>query len=232
MAYKIMLFPLQSMTFVTSRALFPVMSRQQNSIEDMAALYLRAVSFVVFFTAPLMAGIFVLRAPFILYCFGSQWGQVSNILIWLAPVGFLQSIVSTTGTVFMARGRTDVLLKLGTLGTVLQVSAFIIGVRWGVIGVAICYFISNVLNAFPALIVTMRQLNSSITVLGKNLMASILNAGLMACGVYGLSIFTPNTLLGFAELIFAGVILYVVLAILFQQSNCKSLLRVLKPGIS
>ena len=36
----------------------------------------------------------------------------------------------------MARGRTDLLLRLGVLGSLLQISGFLVGSTWGVEGVA------------------------------------------------------------------------------------------------
>jgi PST family polysaccharide transporter len=159
--YRVMMFPLQSMSFVANRALFPVMSRQQGAPQQMAQLYLRALGLITTVTAPLMAGLWLLREPFVLVALGHQWGEVAGILAWLAPVGFVQSMISTTGTVFMSNGRTDILLRLGLLSTTLQVSAFFIGAQWGIVGVAMWYLVANVVNFFPAFYVTLRQMRSS-----------------------------------------------------------------------
>ncbi|RTL52950.1 MAG: colanic acid exporter, partial [Rhodocyclaceae bacterium] len=150
LAYRVMLFPVQNLTHVAARALFPLMSRSGR--EEGAERYLKTVAFIAFITAPLMAGLFVLREPFVAVVFGERWRETATVLAWLAPVGFIQSIVSTTGTVFMAAGRSGLLLAMGCLATVLQVLAFAVGTRWGVEGVAACYLVANVINAFPALV--------------------------------------------------------------------------------
>jgi O-antigen/teichoic acid export membrane protein len=182
-AYKVMLFPLQNMTYVANRALYPVMCRQE-SIAEMRTLYLKSVSVIVIITAPMMAGIFVLREPFIDTFLGAKWHEAASVLQWLAPVGFVQSIVSTTGTVSMVRGRTDVLLRIGILASVLQVSAFFIGVKWGIMGVAACYFVANFVGAIPAMIVALRQLDSTLGELMKETWAAIVAALLMAVSVW------------------------------------------------
>lgn len=164
-AYKLMMFPLQSMTSVASRALFPIMSRQQNDPEQMAKLYFRSLRLIATVTAPLMAGLWILREPFVEVSLGKQWADVSIILAWLAPVGFIQSLTSTTGTVFMATGRTDLMMRLGIIGAVLMVGSFFIGVQWGIEGVAICYLLANVLNIVPCFSLTLRQLNSTFALL-------------------------------------------------------------------
>jgi O-antigen/teichoic acid export membrane protein len=151
MAYRLMLFPLQNMTFVAARVLFPVMSRKQDAGDDVGALYLRTLGFIAFLTAPLMAGLFALREPFVQVMLGPQWQSSVTLLAWLAPVGFIQSLVSSTGTVLMARGSTGLMLRLGLVGAVLQVGAVVIGARWGIEGVAGAYLVANLLNAVPAL---------------------------------------------------------------------------------
>ena len=46
----------------------------------------------------------------------------------------------------MAKGRTDILLKLGIIGMILQVGAFIIGVQYTITTFAMCYLLANVIN--------------------------------------------------------------------------------------
>jgi PST family polysaccharide transporter len=69
----------------------------------------------------------------------------------MAPVGFVQALTATTGVVFMALGRTRLMLKLGLLGCTLQVGAYVTGVRWGLNGVAASILAANLLNAAPCL---------------------------------------------------------------------------------
>jgi O-antigen/teichoic acid export membrane protein len=179
-AYKVMLFPLQNMTFVANRALYPVMCRQENTA-DMRTLYFKSLSAIALLTAPLMSGIFVLREPFIDVFLGRRWHDAAAVLQWLAPVGFLQSLVSTTGTVSMVRGRTDILLRIGVVNALLQVASFFIGVKWGILGVAACYLIANLLGAIPALLVALRQLETTLSTLVREIWASV--AAALAMGI-------------------------------------------------
>jgi PST family polysaccharide transporter len=182
-AYKVMLFPLQNMTYVANRALYPIMCRQESTSE-MRALYFKSLSAIVVLTAPLMTGIFVLRQPFIDVFLGPRWHDAAAVLQWLAPVGFIQSIVSTTGTVSMVRGRTDILLRVGIVGALLQVASFLIGVRWGILGVAACYLVANILGAIPALLVALSQLDAKITALVRETWAATLSAFVMGIAVW------------------------------------------------
>jgi O-antigen/teichoic acid export membrane protein len=162
LAYRTMLFPLQNLTFVATRALFPVMSRKQTEPQEVASMYLRSISVITFFTAPLMAGLFVLREPFVDAVFGSSWGAAASVIAWLAPVGFIQSIVSASGPVFMALGRTTTMLRITVIASLAHVTAFIVGLRWGVAGVAACYFVTNCIMAVPTLMLVTRCVNSNL----------------------------------------------------------------------
>ncbi|MEO8003688.1 MAG: MOP flippase family protein [Betaproteobacteria bacterium] len=151
MAYRLMLFPVQNMTWVATRALFPVMSRHQNANAEIARLYLKSIAFIAFLTAPMMAGLAALREPFVTLVFGERWNAVAQVIAWLAPAGFIQSVVSASGTLFMAKGKTDGLFRLGVAGAVVQIAAFTAGSHWGINGVAGWYLTANVILAIPVL---------------------------------------------------------------------------------
>jgi PST family polysaccharide transporter len=230
-AYKIMMFPLQSMSAVAGRALFPVMSRQQNDRQQMARLYLRALRLIATLTAPLMAGLWLLREPFVLVALGDRWHEVPILLAWLAPVGFLQSLITTTGTVFMSTGRTDLMMRLGLLGTVLQVGSFLIGVRWGIEGVTICYLAANVLNGLPHFYFAARLLGSSLMGLGRALwqppLFSLIMLGMLYPALAWLqqAQARPQTVL--FSIAALGAMIYGLLTLLFSKElvhDCKRML--------
>lgn len=231
-AYKVMMFPLQSMTSVASRALFPVMSRQQNDREQMAKLYFRSLRLIATITAPLMAGLWVLREPFVYVALGKQWAEVANILAWLAPVGFIQSLTSTTGTVFMATGRTDLLMRLGVIGAVLQVSAFFVGVQWGIEGVAICYLVANILNAYPCFALTLKQLNRNFTdvlyIIWKPISFSIAMIYLVTLLNQLMMRTRYSSLTALIFLSTIGLIIYIFLMLIFSKEMAKDFEKFLK----
>ena len=224
-AYKVMLFPLQNMTFVANRALYPVMCRQENT-EQQRSLYLKSVAVIAMLTAPIMAGVFVLREPFIDVLLGSQWHEAANVLQWLAPIGFVQSIVSTTGTVSMVKGRTDILLRVGAFVAFLQVASFAIGVHWGIVGVAACYLVANFCGAIPALLVALRQLGSGFGALMTELWAPVAAAILMGIAVWATERVVGElaTSLRLATGIIVGALVYTALLFLFAPSKVRLML--------
>ena len=163
MSSKITLFPLQNITGPITRALFPEFSRNQNSIAALRKTYIRSVNMICIIAAPVMAGVYFLRADLTAILFGPKWDGIPDVLHWLAPVGFLQAMTATTGVVFMALGRSGLLLKLGVAGCVLQVSSYFIGIHWGIQGVAECFFIANLINFIPCSVCAMKCLQAEWT---------------------------------------------------------------------
>jgi O-antigen/teichoic acid export membrane protein len=205
-AYKIMLFPVQNLTSIATRALFPVISRFQDNPKQAADVYVRLVFLIIGVTGPLMGGVWILREEFIHLVLGNKWMNVVPILAWLAPVGFIQSIVSTTGTVFMAFGRTRTLMRLGIVATILQVSAFLLGANFGLVRVAEFYCIANVINFFVAMHFTMRQFASGLRELLVGIQGPISATVVTLLVTHGLhqymrSVFSDNRILLFATVV-------------------------------
>lgn len=187
LAYRIMLFPLQSLTFIVSRSLYPVLSQHQDNTEKLSKAYMNCVFVILFITAPLMSGIAIFSKPFILLVFGHQWFLTANILRWLAPTAIIQSVLSTTGSVFMAKGRTDTLMKLGIIGAILQVGAFLAGVNFDITVFAIFYLIANIINFFPVMFCLFKIIGESFYSFFKKITPIIISTIIMAISLIAIS---------------------------------------------
>lgn len=148
LSYKIMLFPIQTLTSVLSRAFFPAFSKLQNNTEEFNQLFLKNTLVISLLCFPMLIELMALREDFVQLVFGSEWMLVSSLLLWLSPVGIIQALGSSTGSVLMAKGRTDILFKLGCLGAFLTVSGFFLAVYLNSDIVEFCqiYLISNIIN--------------------------------------------------------------------------------------
>ncbi|MGY0575830.1 lipopolysaccharide biosynthesis protein [Bradyrhizobium sp. RDM12] len=141
MAYRIMLFPLQNLTLVLNRAFFPIFSSKQQDKRSIGRNYLKLLKMINLLTAPLMLGIWAVRDPFIIITLGPNWKDSAGIIAWLAPTGYLQSLASTGGTILMALGKTKLLRNVGLVCSLLYLSSFFLGARFGAAGVAEAYFL-------------------------------------------------------------------------------------------
>lgn len=143
LAYRIMLYPLQNIAWVINRVTFPVFSQMQDDNARFRHAYLRIVASIALITFPLMLGLWGLAQPFVLAVFGTQWSPIILLVLLLSPVGMLQSIGSTVGIIYQAKGRTDWFFKWGLFAGVYRFICFAIGLQWGLLGMTLAYVISS-----------------------------------------------------------------------------------------
>lgn len=221
LAYRIMLFPLQSLTFVAARSLYPILSKSQDDNTEISKIYLNCIFVILLITAPLMSGLAFYSIPFVSIVFGEQWHLTADILKWLAPTAIIQSVLSTAGSVFMAKGRTDVLMKLGIVGAILQVSSFMIGVHFDITIFAMCYLIANILNFFPVMFLLMKVINGTfISLLYK--IAPIFGSVIVMISLLHVisGIYPTNKITGAFQLVsfsFLGALIYFIAILSFSS---------------
>ena len=160
-AYKIMLYPLQNITVTLMKVMFPAFSMIQDDNEKFKRSYLKVIFFITLVSTPLMVGLMAVSDIFVDLLFGEKWLGLSFLLVILAPSGILRSIFKTTGPLFTVKGTTDVQFKIGVVQTFLTIIGFIIGLSYGVNGVALSYLIVNIIIFYPLLKISWNQIGLS-----------------------------------------------------------------------
>ena len=223
LAYRIMLFPLQSLTFVASRSLYPILSKYQDDNVVIQRTYLNCIFVILMITCPLMSGLAIYSVPFINLIFGDKWSQTASILTWLAPTAIIQSVLSTTGSVFTAKGRTSLMMKLGLLGTFLQVGSFLIGVNYSIVTFSKLYLVANVFNFFPIMFFLLAIIDCSFSIFFKKLLPIIISTFVMIGFLFSLNQFLIplrkiDNVASLLILCFSGAVCYFLCVFLL----CKS----------
>jgi O-antigen/teichoic acid export membrane protein len=159
LAYNVMLYAVQNISQVMGRVLFPVFAKMQDDHRRFQHAYIKAVSTIAVVTFPMMAGVMAVADPFVKAVLGEKWHPVASLLIILAPVGLIQSVVTTVGNIYYAKGRADWLFRWGLFGTFVSVGSFFAGLPWGIRGVAVGYLIANLLLVYPAFAIPFRLID-------------------------------------------------------------------------
>lgn len=161
-AYSLMLLPLDQVSRVVGRVMFPAMSAIQEDKPRVKRAYLKAISLIAFVTFPMMVGLFAVADPFVLALLGPKWASAIPILKLFCWVGLIQSVCSTVGWIYTSQGRTRLYFGMGVIGTVVCAVAFLVGIRWGMMGVAWSYTLANAILLFPFFIVPGRLIGLSL----------------------------------------------------------------------
>ncbi len=113
MAYNMMLFPIQNISAVIAQVLFPGFSRIQDDDERFRSAYLRSCMLIALITFPVIAGLGVVAGPLVRAMLGAKWVSIIPLFQILVPVGLIQSVQTTIGQIFTAKGRTDWMFRWG-----------------------------------------------------------------------------------------------------------------------
>jgi len=135
-AYGLLMLPVNQINTPLSSVMLPALSRLQDKPRDYARLYLRALKALSLVTVPLVVFSFVLARDVILVLLGRQWLSAVTVFQLLAPAALVSAINIAPGWLCISLGRTRKQIHYGLVSAPLCVLAFIIGIRWGVEGVA------------------------------------------------------------------------------------------------
>lgn len=136
-AYALMLLPVQQGTQVLGRVLFPALTRMREDEDRLRRGYVRSLRLLAALTFPLSVGMASASPALVSVVLGGRWSDAAVLLAVLSLSGPAQIVSGTTGALYQAVGRSDLQLRRGLVSAVVLVSAIVLGLRWGAVGVAI-----------------------------------------------------------------------------------------------
>lgn len=231
LAYKIMLYPLQNISHILIRILFPSFSLIKNNNKKLKKAYLRVIFFIALISFPIMTGLMATADIIVDVIFGNRWQNLAIILIILAPIGIIQSIVTTIGSLYMAKGNTKQMFQIGIVNAAVTVISFIIGLPFGIEGVAFAYAIANLIMLYPNLLLAWKQIELSVlegmqTILPIALI-SILMGLIVLLSKKVLNTVTDISSLKLVIIVFFGILVYAGL-IRIKYGKLRILMKELK----
>jgi PST family polysaccharide transporter len=117
----------------------------------------------------MLAGIFVVADPLVRTFWPDKWEPAIVLVMLLTPVGIVHALSNTTGAIYLAKGRSDWMLRTTLLFGVLQVAALWIGSQWGTRGVAAAYALSSVVFAYLYFAIPFRLIGLRVGTLCRTL---------------------------------------------------------------
>ncbi len=150
-AYQLLMLPITQLRDPLNAVALPALSTLQSETEKFRGFYKRYVFTLSFFSMPMVTYLAIYSEELVLIVLGEQWIEAAFIFKLLAISSFIQPVASTRGIVLISSGRTKKYFIWGLVNALFVVSGFIVGVQWGVPGVAISYAVVNYLLLVPSL---------------------------------------------------------------------------------
>ena len=138
-AYKLLLMPLNQVSQPFARVALPLLSRTQDEPAAYRRAYLRMIELIILLTYPGILFAVATHEQLIRSVLGDRWSGVAPIFAILGIGALFAPISNSTGWLFISQNRTAQMRNWGIFSSLAFVLSFVVGLRWGPIGVASCY---------------------------------------------------------------------------------------------
>ena len=116
---------------------------------------------------------------------GAKWIATVPVFQILAPVGLLQSVQGSIGIIYQAKGRTEWMFRWSLFVLAVTVPAFLIGARFGVVGVAAGYALAVFfVLLYPAFAIPFRLIGLRLRDFASAFVPQLTCTAVMAAGCW------------------------------------------------
>ena len=182
-AYQLMLFPVVAVSRLVARVLFPALATLQDDDARMAGVFRDFVVAVATVTFPVMFGLWVVADAFVAVALGPKWEPVGALVHILAPIGALHSVTILADSILLAKGRLDLQIRWNLLQSFCVLGGILVGLRWGLVGVAVAYAVISLALAYPWLRLAAGLLHRPVSLVGQAVARPMLATAIMVAAV-------------------------------------------------
>lgn len=158
-AYALFLTPIVEIALTVNRVTLSAFSRLQDDSGRLRQGFLMTTVYVAFFAGPALVGLSLVSSDLVAVVFSAKWLPAVPVLRILLVGALFQSQSVIFNSAFTAVGRVDLFLRWTIVSAVVYVPAFVIGLRWGIIGVAAGYTVVTIVLVPVQLLLVQRILN-------------------------------------------------------------------------
>jgi len=212
---------------ILSRVLFPAYSRVQNDRERLHSAFLDIVGGVAFIIFPVIGGFFAIAPIFVPLYFGDQWLVVIVPAQMLCIVAASRTIMAMCGPVIHSQGRPDVTMKLSLFRIPFLILAIMIGLSWGITGIAVSLAALSFIWVLIFLYVTSRIIGLYYGAIMARLIPPVISVITMVLVVQGIHGFvSQNEMTGLMYelfiLVLSGIVFYSIFTLIFCRKTAMN----------
>lgn len=151
-SYNLVVRPIGQMMAPLSRVAVPLLSRLAHQEEEYRATYLQIFRIAVLLVVPAML-VCIANAPALIdVLLGPRWRDAAPIFAWICVGGLTSSIYLSAYWLFVSQGRATELRNFSILAAVINLTSYLIGSWWGVVGIAMASSLGFVFITTPLML--------------------------------------------------------------------------------
>ena len=212
-AYQLSTFPLMKISSIIASVTFPAFSIIQDDNDMLRDAYLKVTKYISIVTFPMLSGLIVVTPDFIPIVFGEKWVPMIIPLQILCVAGALKSVATTVGSILLSKGRSDIQFKWNIFTAIVLPIAILIGIKYGITGVAMAITIMSCLLCLIIQKITNDMINLSFTDYFKALYPATIGSIFVMSSLLiyqRLSIYNNMDILSLISSIMLGFIMYLL----------------------
>ncbi len=168
-AHSLLALPVTNLGEPFSSVVIPALSRLQEDPERFRRFYRTALLLLATAGMPLVIFVAVAAERVVDTVLGPQWHETAVIFRVLAPAAFIATFNPATTWAYVALGRTDRQIRWLTMFSLTRIAATLVGVRWGVLGVAAAVSVTTCVLRWPGIAYCFRGTPLELRDLGEAL---------------------------------------------------------------
>jgi O-antigen/teichoic acid export membrane protein len=179
-AYSVILVPMSRLALPVHQLLAPAFARLQNDRAALASSWLRGTRLLLMIFLPGMITVSVVAPDLVRIVFGDKWVGAIPVIRVLAPTCALMSVQGLADAALQAVGSMRTYLWMCALSFALNLVAFVVGIQWGLVGMATALGISTLSFMAGYLTITGLKIGSPPSALVRTLSGVCLASALLA----------------------------------------------------
>ena len=162
-----------------AQPLFRAMAKVQDDLDKTKYMYYRAVTLLMVYVLPFFMGLMWIGKPFIQVVYGPKWIAAGDPMQIMAVCGFFYIVARPCAAVLMAQNRLgqEMIAQTGIL--LFTLTACLIGLQWGLVGVGWAFVASQAFAAISLYTLVYRILPTRLSDLGRALQPGLILNGLL-----------------------------------------------------
>lgn len=145
-AYKIVLLPILFVHNPMFRVLVPMLSQSRDNPERYRRLFILGFQLSLILTWPGTLLLIFATSEIVMIVMGEQWLGAAPIFFWLAIATLGQLATGPLSIIFVSHNRSREALISSVASSLFLSLAFIVGLRWGLVGVAASFAIAEMVR--------------------------------------------------------------------------------------
>jgi PST family polysaccharide transporter len=205
-------------------------ARVQDELELAGRMFVSASRLTTLVALPFFAGMAIVAPEMISVLVGDKWAAAAPVLRALCPSGLILCLSYLDRSLIVSVGRPGLALKLTAFGVGLRLIGYIVGVQFGVLGVAVGLSVTSIVF-WPCRLLVLRTLTRvSLTMYARRLVPAVVATGVMSAALLPLRAVLGEAALGplLAEVV-VGAAVYGISIALIDRSSIHDLIGLVRP---